>query len=382
MTVAATSPFDVDEIALIRSQLPATYDIAYLNAGTLGPLPLVTIEAIAAEQRYDSTVRHDATFWDRLQAAQHAARAALVTLTGMGSAHVALMHSTHEGMNACLWGLDVRDGDNVVTTDEEHPGLLIPLRHVRDRTGVDVRVATWKDDDEAFVASILSRVDARTRAVALSHVSWVSGRVAPLRGLREALPHGVRVIVDGAQSAGVYPIDASDGWDAYSVSGQKWPCGPNGSGGLALADPEAWRPTYGAYMQLLEPADFRDSAVVADGRRLEMSQEALVPLVGFAASVGWIAGEVGITRAHAHARACNAHVRRRLTSAGVEEDRLQGHSHLLCIDLHDAPVLATSLYDAGFLVRSLSDDRLRLSFGCWNTVSELDRVTDSILSRS
>jgi L-cysteine/cystine lyase len=376
--VTPGTPLDDEHVRRIRTQLPAVNRIAYLNAGTLGPLPAATIEAMAVEREYDEQVRQDAGHWDRLTHLQGAARSAITALTGGTPDQVALMPSTHAGLNACLWGLDARPGDVIVTTDEEHPGLLVPLRHLGERAGVETRVAPWADGDEAFVASILEQVDEHVRAVALSHVSWSSGRVAPLRALRDALPAGVRIIVDGAQSAGAIVVDPSDGWDAYTVSGQKWPCGPNGSGAVTLVDPEAWAPTWGGFMQVVDHERPLDSAVVSDARRLETSQEALLPLAGIAASVAWLTGEVGLSRAHAHARHLNAIARSQLATAGVHDGAMHGTDHLLVIDVPDARAneIASKLFEAGVLVRPIGVDRIRASFGCWNLESEIRTFTD------
>ncbi len=376
------TPIDDRDLARIRGQLPAIRDIAYLNAGSLGPMPVAAIEAMDAERDYDERTRQTTDHWDRLTERQRAAREAVTALTGVTRDQVALMHTTHEALNSCLWGLDLRAGDNVVTTDEEHPGLLVPLRHVRMRLSTDVRMASWASDDESMVAAVLSQVDDRTRAVALSHVSWMTGRVAPLRMLRDALATDVRIIVDGAQSAGVLSIDPTDGWDAYTVSGQKWPCGPNGSGGLAMLDPEAWLPTFGAYTQVVDFTDILGSDVTGEGRRLEQSQEALAPLAGFAAAVRWLVDDVGLQRARAHARFLNARLRGALEAGGIDPATLHGRDHLLALDVTDldANTLTATLHERGLLVRPLGSDRLRASLGCWNTAGEIDRLADELLA--
>jgi L-cysteine/cystine lyase len=367
-----------DLVQRIRSQLPAVQRVAYLNGGTLGPLPGAAIEAMAIEREYDEHTRQSIDLWDRLTHRQQQARTALGRLTGVSADHVALMHSTHEALNACLWGLDLRDGDAVVTSDEEHPGLLVPLRHVRDRLGVEVRTAAWCDDDDALVERVCELVDDRTRAVAVSHVSWVSGRAFPLRRLRESLGESVRIIVDGAQSAGVLAVDPADGWDAYTVSGQKWPCGPNGSGALALRDPTAWQPTYGAFMQVVDHVDVLGCELVGDGRRLEQSQEALAPLAGIAASIDWLLDDVGLDHAIGHARSLNARARIALAAGGIDTDRMHGRNHLLAIDVPDARAVevSTHLLERGVLVRPLGERRIRVSFGCWNTAEEVDRCCE------
>ncbi len=377
-----TSPITPDELDHLREQLPATQSVAYLNAGSFGPLPQVALDAMLEQDTYDAEFRQDVDHWDRLQQLQIGARDAISELTGVTRDQVALMHTTHEALNACLWGLDLQSGESIITTDEEHPGLLVPLRHMRHRRGTEVRTIAWSDDDTELVDRIVAAADERTRAVTLSHVSWKSGRTAPLRMIRDALPDPVRLIVDGAQSGGVFAVDPTDGWDAYSVSGQKWPCGPSGSGGLALRDPESWLPTYGAYMQVTDFTDILASPLEPTARRLEMSQEALSPLAGLAASVRWIVTEVGLQRVFAHARACNARARELLEAGGVDLTTLHGSAHLLAVDLPGADRIATELYADGYLIRSLTTERLRLSFGFWNTAAEVEGCIEALLARA
>src|SRR5205823_14176913 len=97
--------------------------------------------------------------------------------------------------------------------------------------------------DEGFDA-IRTEVTPRTRLLALSHVSWLDGRLVPWRELREAT--NLPVLVDGAQSAGAIAVDAR-GADFYTVSAQKWLCGPDATGALYVRDPEALPPRLVGY---------------------------------------------------------------------------------------------------------------------------------------
>src|SRR5262249_58586228 len=87
-------------------------------------------------------------------------------------------------------------------------------------------------------------VTARATVIAPSAVSWIDGKVCPWRELREAT--GVPVLIDGAQAAGAIDEDASLA-DYYTVSAQKWLCGPDATGALYVRDPEALRPRLVAY---------------------------------------------------------------------------------------------------------------------------------------
>ena len=149
--------------------------------------------------------------------------------------------STTMGCQIVLSGLRLEPGDEIVTTDEEHFGLLGPL-HV---SGARVRVAATRgrNADEAL-AAVLAEVGPRTRLVALSHVSWMTGHILPVGAIKAET--GLPLLVDGAQSIGAIPVDVGEA-DFYTVSGQKWLCGPDATGALYVRDLDALAvalPTY------------------------------------------------------------------------------------------------------------------------------------------
>ena len=130
----------------------------------------------------------------------------------------------HRARRASICG----DGDEIITTTDEHFGLLGPLH----TSGAKVVVV---DPDPE---RIVDAVTPRTRLIALSHVLWTTGAVLPVHELRAST--GLPILVDGAQSVGAMPVDAT-GLDFYTISGQKWLCGPEGTGALVVADPGALR---------------------------------------------------------------------------------------------------------------------------------------------
>ena len=148
---------------------------------------------------------------------------------------MAITASTTDGCNIVLAGLDLRADDEIVTTTDEHFGLLGPLH----TSGAKVVVV--EPDPERIVDAVTGR----TRLIAVSHVLWTTGATLPVHELRSTVD--LPILVDGAQSVGALPVDAS-GLDFYTVSGQKWLCGPEGTGALVVADPDALRVAGPSYL--------------------------------------------------------------------------------------------------------------------------------------
>ena len=207
-----------------RAEFPVLEHLAYLNAGTNGPLARATVEAVLAEQLLDLVEgRGGEPYFSRVLALRDEVRAKLAEILSVEAAQVSLTRSTTEGCNLVLAGFELGTEDEVVTSDVEHFGLLGALAVSKARV---VAVPPEK---------IIEAVTDRTRLIAISHVSWVTGN--SLEPERVKAETGLPILVDGAQSAGVIPVEAA-GFDFYAVSCQKWLCGPDATGALVVADPE------------------------------------------------------------------------------------------------------------------------------------------------
>ena len=206
-----------------RAQFPVLERLAYLNAGTEGPLPRRAADAVHARIDYEvSHGRCGRPYFEELIARAGELRARYAGLLGCEPEEIALTGSTTDGINTVLSGLDLRPGDEILTSDQEHPGLLAPLGRARQLRGVTVRVVPF--------AELAGEVTPGTRLVACSHVSWVNGQVCDVAALTAA---GPPVLLDAAQAIGAISVDVNElGVDFYAASGQKWLCGPEGSGCL------------------------------------------------------------------------------------------------------------------------------------------------------
>ncbi|HEX8996342.1 MAG TPA: aminotransferase class V-fold PLP-dependent enzyme [Ktedonobacterales bacterium] len=224
-----------DKFLAIHTELPATDRIVYLNTGTNGPLPRRSHAALVEySEREVMEGRIGAEVFSRLSKLTSDTRAAFAALLGCDASEVALTHNTTEGINIALMGIDWRPGDEVITSCAEHPGVLNPVYLLRQRYGVRIRMTDIGMPGHDDVAELRQALSPRTRAVALSHVSWSTGVILPVRELADATHEaGALFICDAAQSCGMIPSQVyALGVDAYACSGQKWLCGPDGTGAL------------------------------------------------------------------------------------------------------------------------------------------------------
>jgi selenocysteine lyase/cysteine desulfurase len=353
----------------LRSQFPVLERFAYLNAGTNGPVPRRAIEAAEASlRRQVEEGRSGSAFFEEMAGRGDELRARVAGLIGADDAELALTTSTTDGVNSVLHALDLQPGDELLTSDEEHPGVLAPLAAARARC-MRVRQAPF--------AELPGAVGPETRMVVCSHVSWVTGKVVDAAGLAAS---GALVLLDGAQGLGAVPVDVGElGCDFYAASGQKWLCGPNGIGYLyARADRVAGlRAPWPGWQVLDDPYDPLESPLHPDARRLA---------TGFPAhhQVEWahaaldVLEEPGIERLQARAIELAAALAERLAGRGLEVAP-RGRSTLVSFAVDDPPAALERVLAAGFVIRDLpGTSYLRASVGAWTTDEELDRLADVV----
>jgi L-cysteine/cystine lyase len=349
-----------------REQFPVFERFAYLNAGTNGPLPRATIEAIEEWNRRDlERGRGGKPYFEEVLALRERARETLAAVLEVPAENVALVSSTTNACNVVLAGLALTDDDEIVTSDVEHFGLLGALLASPAR----VRVARLRDAaPEDAPGLVLGQVTASTKLIALSHISWLTGNsLGPSELHRETeLP----ILVDGAQSAGVFPTEAAR-FDFYTVSGQKWLCGPDSTGALYVRDPERLRVALPTYMSQ-SAYDIEESFTPKPGAaRFDSVWYAPGILSGLLAALEG-APDWRFDRTREAAASC----RDRLVEAGYEVVTAPEQAGLVSFDPGgDAAEAAARLYEAGVIARDLPGTQwLRVSCGWWTSDEDIDRL--------
>lgn len=371
----------------MRARLPSLEAEAYLNTGGAGPIPDVTAQAMRA--MIDSQVgrgRMSAAAVEAGRERQAALRAAVGRVVGRPASEVAIAQSSTHAMNVVIWGLGLTRGDRIVTTGMEHPGLAVPLAMAAERVGARLVVVDIGDGSGDLEPIIGAACTARTRLVALSHVSWLTGAVLDVAGAaRAARSVGALTLVDGAQGAGAVPIEL-DAWgiDAYAMPAQKWLLGPEGLGALWLGDDarEKVAVTVSGY-ETGEEHGWDGSLVMhPDARRYEASTFPEILLAGWTASLQWLDG-LGWDRIHRGTAEAAAACRQALASVpGVRLDAPHdSRSGLVPFSVAGrAPdEVAAALAARGVIVRPLPEPGgLRASCGFFTNAGDIERLTEGL----
>lgn len=353
----------------LRAEFPVLARIAYLNAGTDGPVPERGLRAAAERARVElERGRSGAAHHGELGRLYAALRERLAALMGSAVEEVALTRSTTDGVVRVLSALELGPGDELLTSDEEHPGLLAPLAATARRRGATLRTVP--------LARIAGEAGAHTRLVACSHVSWVSGAVVDARALAGA---GALVLLDGAQGLGAVPVDVGElGCDFYAASGQKWLCGPDGTGALFVRRERAPElvPAATGYASLADPSRPAELAMHHDARRFDAGS------ISGPAAAWWLTAnelleEAGWNAVHASGIALADRLAQALAERGREVVP-RGASTLVSWRDPDAAATVERLAGEGLVVRDLPGRGLvRASVGAWSSEEELERLVEA-----
>jgi selenocysteine lyase/cysteine desulfurase len=355
-------------IDALRDEFPVFERIAYLNAGTDGPLPARAARAGAEELLGEAHRGRAGAHFERRHELAEELRGAYARALCCQPSDVALTTCTSEGLSSVIDGLGLSEGEEILTSDEEHPGLLGALAAARQLSGVSVRVAPFMEIAEA--------VRPGTALVACSHVSWMTGRVAPVGLAALEVP----VVLDGAQGVGAIAVDVHAlGCDAYAGAGQKWLCGPDGLGMLYVTPALRERLTVRrrGYGNLADPGAGLDASLHEDARRFDTFALSAEALAGALAAVQTLE-RAGWAAVHERAITLAAKLVEMLRAAG-RETAPRGDSTLVSFSSADPIAERARLDERGVVLRDIpSHPRLRASVGAWNDESDLARLLTAL----
>jgi L-cysteine/cystine lyase len=348
----------------LRAEFPVLRRVAYLNAGTDGPLPSRAAQAAAAELEREARDGRSREHFERRGELARDLRAAYAAALGCEPQDVALTTCTSEGIAETVLGLRLGPGDEILTSDEEHPGLSGALGSARELRGVSIR--------EVPLARIAEEVRPRTRLVACCHVGWMSGSVAPAELAEVEVP----VLLDGAQGVGAVAVDVGAlGCGAYAGAGQKWLCGPDGAGMLYVSAGLRERLEVGkrCFGNLLDPGAGVDARLHEDARRFDSPALSAETLACALAAIRVLEG-AGWEAVQRRARELAAQLASQLEESG-REVAPRADTTLVSFTSADAEHEPAQLAESGCIVRNIPGRPwLRASVGAWNDEDDLDRL--------
>jgi len=227
----------------MRKQFLIPADEVYLNNGTVGSSPAPVLRAIfegyEATEKMNDADPEDYPIWG--YASWNEFRDPLANFVGCDRNEIALLRNATEANSYIANGLDLKPGDEVLMTDQEHPGGEHPWDLRAKRYGIVVKkVALPKPvENAAQVLNLFNdALTPRTRVFFFSHITTVTGVVLPAKELCAlARSKGILSAVDGAHVPGMMRLSLHDlGCDMYSSSPHKWLQAPKGSGFLFVRD--------------------------------------------------------------------------------------------------------------------------------------------------
>ena len=404
MTLAAAAPYDVDAI---REDFPILKTVVYgkplvyLDNGASAQKPQQVIDRITKAYTQEYANVHRGLHY-LSNAATEAYEEAREIVRGFINAErvedIVFTRSSTEAINlvAASWGgANLKPGDEVILSILEHHSNIVPWNFHRERNGVVIKWAPVLEDGTFDLEAFRALVTDRTRVVAITQMSNVTGTIVPIRAVVEiAHAAGAVVLVDGSQGAVHLPVDVQAlGADFYVFTGHKV-YGPTGIGVLwgRRALLEAMPPYMGGGEMI---RDVTESGVTYNEppHRFEAGTPPIVQAIGLGAALRYMEG-LGRERILAHEERLRDYAMARLSEmnsirifgttrekgAIVAFEMKGAHAHDVAtiIDRQGVAVRAGTHCAMPLLARYGVTSTCRASFGLYNTTAEVDKLVDAL----
>ena len=255
-TALPASPARLDEPywQTVRRQFVMPDDLAVLNAANLCPSSAPVLETL---YRTTKDMDRDPSFDNRVKLGdgREATRQALADFLHVTPEEIVIKRNTSESNNLVSSGLDLKPGDEVLLSSDNHPSNHTAWQQKAKRFGFTVKEVPTPNPHPGFdyyVDAFTKAITPNTKVIAFTHLTSTVGDLFPAKELcRLARERGILSLVDGARTFGLLAVDLSDMQaDFYSGSAHKWPCGPKENGVLYInksAQSKIWTSIYSAY---------------------------------------------------------------------------------------------------------------------------------------
>ena len=393
--------FDVEAVRAdfpILSRQVNGRPLVYLDNGASAQKPRVVIDAItrAYEGEY-ANVHRGLHYLSNLATENYERVRAIIArfLNAPREDEVIFTSGSTEALNLVSYGWaapNLRPGDEILLSVLEHHANIVPWHFLRERQGVVLKWVEPEPDGSLPAEKVLAAITPRTRMIALTHMSNVTGTVVDIAGVRAGTD--LPLVVDGSQAAVHMPVDLSTlGADFYCVTGHKL-YGPSGSGAIWIrADRQAqMRPFLGGGDMIRTVG--RDAVTYNDPPlKFEAGTPGIVNQIGLGAALEYLMG-LGMENVAAHERGLRDYARQRLNSLNwlqVQGDAPdKGAIFSMTMAGAHAHDISTILDKKGIAVRAGSHCAMplmehlgitasaRASFAMYNTQAEVDALIEGL----
>ena len=373
----------------VKQQFPMPMDEAYFNTGTMGAQPTIVLEKVIESMRFNAKHMAKTDYQGNgpeLLSGYNAAvelREKIAALINCEYKEIALTQNATYGMNYLSNGLNLKAGDEIIQTNQEHGGgsagwKVAAARHQLVRKEITLPVPV--NDPQAIIDLIFAAVSPKTRIIAVPHIISVYGTVLPVKEIcAEARKRGIFTILDGAQAVGHVPVDVRGiGCDAYFSSLHKWLLAPAGNGILYVKKdimPEIWTTLASYQWENEEDPGFRLSQGGTGNPALHVGLEAAIDFHH----------EIGPQKVTDRIKFLGDYLRERLLDIPNVEIRSSTHT-ALCAGITTYGVKGISGKDLQnemwkrkkLQPRAVGEDMIRQSTHIYNLESEIDAALEVV----
>lgn len=220
----------------IQKAFTVTRGITNLNNGGVSPSPRIVTEAFVRYtwQQEDATAY---TMWQILEPQVETIRSGLARLFGCDPEEIAITRNASESLEIVQMGMDLKNGDEILSTTQDYPRMLTTFRQREQREGLRlnlVKVPIAPRNVDQITDAVERGITPRTRLILISHMINITGQITPVKAICDlARAKGIEVVVDGAHSFAHFDFKHSDlNCDYFGTSLHKWLFAPKGTGML------------------------------------------------------------------------------------------------------------------------------------------------------
>ena len=290
---------------LFKDNMPALQNKDYFNYGGQGPLPTQSLNAITSSwQTIQKLGPFTNNVWPYITKEVITTKNLIAEICSIHPKRIAFTENVTSGCILPLLGLPFSDGDNLLISDCEHPGIVAACKELARKKNLTItilpvlKICNGYDKEDETYKKILKLIDEHlqinTKLVVLSHLLWNTGQIMPIELISKRLKeHSSKpyLLVDAAQSFCHIPIKgACDNADIYAFTGHKWAYGPEGLGAVALSTRvlEESSPTLIGWKSLKVEEGIHvnnEAPFHSDGRRFEIATSCVPLLAGLRSSL-------------------------------------------------------------------------------------------------